>query len=436
MIVEHPNMREWIEGDWSADRIRELKSFLFGHGTLRFDSYQTGIFPAASLHASQSSSGYQNAWVRDNIYVALAHEVAGIVDVAHHTISTLATFFQSQQWRMDAIVSGQLDQKDVRNRPHVRFNAQSLEEIPGHWAHAQNDALGYFLWYYSHLANKQQLTPDIELLRSFTLYLNAINYWSDEDSGHWEEQRKVEASSIGAVLAGFRELREFLNSNSVFAKQFYQHGCTKDLVELLIERGEVALTSILPWESIAQGTSQPRRYDAALLFLAYPLNVLDDHVAQQIVSDVEQNLEGDYGIRRYLGDSYWTSDYTEKVPTELLTADVSEQQATRDALATPGEEAQWCIFDPIVSIIAGQRYMRGGDRSDLERQTQHLKRALGQLTGQHCMQGELMCAEAYYLRRGRYIPNDHVPLLWTQANLWMALLAMEESLGVTSTPTA
>ena len=47
-------------------------------------------------------------------------------------------------------------------------------------------------------ANYYRVTP---------LYFQAIRYWQDEDSGHWEERRKIEASSIGAVVAGLRELR-------------------------------------------------------------------------------------------------------------------------------------------------------------------------------------------------------------------------------------
>jgi phosphorylase kinase alpha/beta subunit len=119
--------------------------------------------------------------------------------------------------------------------------------------------------------------------------------------------------------------------------------------------------------------------------------------------------------------------YKDKLAPEALTADVSEHQEERDALAKPGEEAQWCIFDPIISIIAGRRYLFTGDSIDLERQTRHLNRSLGQITGPGCPQGEMRCPEAYYLEHGSYVPNDHVPLLWTQANLWLALLAMEKS---------
>ncbi len=195
----------------------------------------------------------------------------------------------------------------------------------------------------------------------------------------------------------------------------------------LISRGEEALASILPAECIQSDPRKYRRYDSALLFLIYPLEVVDGPMEETILEDVRLNLQGDYGIRRYLGDSYWTADYKEKLPAEELTADVSERQEARDALARPGEEAQWCIFDPIISIIFGRRYLRSGDPIDLEGQVLHLNRSLGQMTGPECPQGELRCPEAYYLEHGRYVPNDHVPLLWTQANLRLALLAMRQS---------
>ncbi len=106
---------------------------------------------------------------------------------------------------------------------------------------------------------------------------------------------------------------------------------------------------------------------------------------------------------------------------------MSQDQSERDALARPGEEAQWCIFDPVVSIIAGRRYLQTREPADLEQQVYHLNRSLGQITGPDCPQGELLCPEAYTMEHGRYVPNDHVPLLWTEANLWMALLAMGDS---------
>ena len=107
-------------------------------------------------------------------------------------------------------------------------------------------------------------------------------------------------------------------------------------------------------------------------------------------------------------------------------------QAARDALLAPGQEAQWCLFDSIVSVIHGRQFARRTSRGDqanaarsLRLQTEYLNRALGQLTAREEGKAELQIPEAYYLRQGVYVPNDHTPLLWAQANLALALRQME-----------
>ena len=256
---------------------------------------------------------------------------------------------------------------------------------------------------YCRLILHGHLLPNGELLALFALYFEAIRYWEDEDSGHWEERRKVEASSIGAVIAGLQNLRALLAKGLPCCK-FKSQTLGVDDVNRLIAAGNQALNAILPAECI-QPEPQYRRYDAALLFLSYPLSVVEDKMSEQIVDDVIGHLQGEYGIRRYSGESYWTADYKDKVAKNDLTADVSEHQETRDRLAKVGEEAQWCIFDPIISIIAGRRYLRTGSSIDLDRQVFYLNRSLGQITGPDCRQGELRCPEAYYLEHGRYVPN-------------------------------
>jgi phosphorylase kinase alpha/beta subunit len=315
------------------------------------------------------------------------------------------------------------------NRPRVRFDGLTLDELPARWAHAQNDALGYFLWAYCRMAGAGRVAADGELLALIALYFERIRYWEDEDSGHWEERRKLEASSVGAVVAGLRALRDLLSARPDLARGFEGRIVTPEWLEAPIASGETALAAILPAECADADPLKARRYDAALLFLVYPLDVVDDAMARRIVEDVTTRLGGDHGVRRYLGDSYWGADYKDKLPPGERTADFSERLAERDARVQPrpGEEAQWCIFDPIVSVIAGRRYLLGGDSADLDRQLRHFNRALGQITAPDCPRGALRCPEAYYLERGVWVPNDHVPLLWTQANLRLALSAMEAS---------
>jgi len=408
--------------------IRELQVFLERQGTLSFKPLRSGLFPAAGLDpATAAASGYGNVWVRDNVYVALAHEVADLTKPARAVADALAAFYIKYKSRFETIIDGIAGPMSPMHRPHVRFDGERLQENIEEWAHAQNDALGYFLWLYCRLTEDGKLAPNGELLALFVLYFEAIRYWEDEDSGHWEERRKVEASSIGAVVAGLAALRSALKKGLLGgACRFRNRDIDADFVDSLIAPGLQALMSILPAECI-QPEPRYRRYDSALLFLCYPLDVVDDAMAQRIVGDVAEHLQGEYGIRRYLGDSYWTADYKKKLPSDKLTVDVSDDQQQRDALHKPCEEAQWCIFDPIISVISGQRYLVTGSAEDLDKQVHYLNRSLGQITAPDCELGALRCPEAYYLEEGRYVPIDQTPLLWTQANLWLALSAMEKS---------
>jgi hypothetical protein len=428
IVIHHPEIRRRLKPQYQVDDIRELLAFLRGHPTLKLTPLPTGLYPAAGGDPQAAAqTGYSNVWVRDNVYVALAQQASGRPEAACATVQQLAAFYLKYRRRFEAILDGRADPSLPMNRPSVRFDGLTLSELSTLWPHAQNDALGYFLWAYCRFARATQLAPDPELLALLPLYFQAIRYWQDEDNGHWEERRKIEASSIGAVIAGLSELRLLLAKDPADLPCFSGTMVTPDFLDWLIAPGVAALDTILPSECIQPDLRKRRRYDAALLFLVHPLEVVGEAMAQRIVEDVLANLQGDHGIRRYLGDSYWTADYKDKMPASQLTADVSERQEERDALARPGEEAQWCIFDPIVSVIAGRRYLSTEDPADLDRQVHHLNRSLGQLTGPDCPQGELLCPEAYYLQHRRYIPNDNLPLLWTQANLWLALIAMEQS---------
>ena len=164
-----------------------------------------------------------------------------------------------------------------------------------------------------------------------------------------------------------------------------------------------------------------RRYDAALLFLIYPIGVVDHAMADQILGDVAGHLQGEVGVRRYIGDSYWCADYRELFPPQERSGDFSDSLERRDRLLKPGQEAQWCIFDSIVSAIYGNRYLRFRLSSDIEKQTAYFNRSLGQIAE------TLQCPEAYFLERGQYAPNDNVPLLWTEANLWLALSVVKSA---------
>ncbi len=435
--MTHP-LDGFLRDSYRREDVQAITRHLDEHGTFRFPTFPTGLFSAA-LAASEELeyTGYQNVWIRDNIHIAHHFHVLGQHEPAVRAVEAITKFLRTQRNKLRDIIRGKSDPKNVMQRPHIRFDGVALAELSEQWAHAQNDAIGYWLWLSSNLARKGHWRPsgdDIKLLANFVEYLAAIRFWEDEDSGHWEEARKIEASSIGAATAGLLALRDYFLT---MASEQMPLGATKSFVdqtcrraESLVECGRTALRAILPAECVQEDDSKRRRYDSALLFLIYPLQIVDGDMAELIVTDAVTHLLGPYGVRRYPGDSYWCADYKTLLDPTNRTVDFSDDMAARDRLLKPGFEAQWCIFDPILSVIHGQRFQATGDSQQLSLQTHHLNRSLRQLTGEGTSFPPLRCPESYYCENGHWVPNDITPLLWTQANLRLALHVMEQSLVI------
>jgi hypothetical protein len=433
MVINNQTLRLLIRDAYSAGHVAEIRQLLETRGTLDFSSRPTGLFSASVVTSATEHTGYQNAWVRDNVYIAYAHYRNGQCNVAVRAVKALCEVFGKQRARFESVIENPKLATDPANRPYVRFDADSLENVK--WYNAQNDAIGYFLWLYCLLANEHAIRIDgVEAvtLARVVRYLRAVRYWEDEDSGHWEEGRKVSASSIGAVVAGLRELNRLCENPRVATP--LQPLISADSVDELTARGTDALQNILPWECRQPDEKKQRRFDSALLFLAYPLHVVGDQQAETIIGEVVDNLQGEYGIKRYLHDSFWCTDYRRNVPKLLRTADYSDNMEARDEFFVKGGEAQWSLFDPIISAYFGTRFQESGDASWLHRQTMYLNRSLGQITGKNGPYGEFKCPELYHQEDGRMETSETTPLLWTQANLWVALQEMEQSLRIVGEP--
>jgi len=406
----------------TAQDVRRVIDALSARGTFHFPQLSTGLFSAAAgLSEDFAHSGYQSVWVRDTIHIAHAHWVIGQPEVAVRAVTALLEFFARHPHRWDDIIAGAADRHDPMQRPHIRFDGTTLTELPEKWAHAQNDALGYFLWLACKLISAGLLTPTAagcKVLHAVPRYFDAVEYWQDEDSGHWEEVRKIAASSIGAAVAGLTEYQSLLRSASPLA---LRGPIDSAHLDSLIAHGQTALHSILPWECRQPNPLQQRRYDAALLFLIYPLEVVSGETADQIVRDVTENLQGPHGIRRYPGDSYWCGEYKQLLAADERTVDFSADLGSRDRLLKPGTEAQWCIFDPILAVHFARNYLDTKNPRDLQSHREYLLRSLQQVTTAEMAAGPDRCPESYCCARGEWVPNDITPLLWTQANLRLAL---------------
>jgi len=431
VIINSDELRPLVQTRYTSETLARVRHTLEQHHTLDFSPFSTGLFPAAVANSRAERTGYKRAWVRDNIHIAHAHWVNGKAGAAVRTVSALNEFFTRYRNRFVAVIRDPTLAKAPYNRPHVCFDGEALTELPEKWPHDQNDALGYFVWLYCKLARTGEFIPatsNLETLALFPKYFHAIQYWEDADSGHWEEPpKKIAASSVGAVLAGLTQMKLWLEGCPEATRQVLAQG-TEELLDELISRGAAALNAILPWESRTSQLSHGRQHDAALLFLIYPLAIVDDRQAEQIVHNVINHLQGEYGIKRYLGDSFYCTNYESNLREGDLTKDFSDDIASRDAFFVAGGEAQWCLFDPILSIYYGLRFRRTHDALEFLKQTEYLNRSLGQITGASGRYGEFQCPELYYFEKGRLQTSRSTPLLWTQANLSIALKIMEENL--------
>jgi len=397
-----------------GNQLKALRKKAEDWGTLTIQPNKNGVYSASASQTVESPTGYQDAWLRDNAMIAFSRWQCGDPESALKTLAGLTTFLKTQAHKMVAIIDRPELSQDVQKRPHVRFNSRNLKELHGDWAHAQNDALAYVVWLRLRLAASNpefQLSEDErDLYNLFPAYFQAIRYWEDLDSGAWEESRKVNCSSVGAVVAALLEFQELEDDRKRRA-----HVEATDL-QTLIDHGLRTLRKQLPFEAPPN-----RRTDAALLFLIYPMKVVspsgpinDQQIQNWILSLIRARLVGSVGIRRYIGDSYYCQDYDKWLPADMRAGDFSARTELRDELLQPGCEAQWCLFDPLLSVIYGER-------RQLAEQIEFLNRAIGQITNSGA------CPELYYLRDGRFIPNEHTPLAWTQANLAIAIHALWQS---------
>ncbi len=443
--ARHPEIAALLRDRYEAADLDALAARLQAWGTLDLPALPNGLYPAVTGDAA-GRTGYAATWVRDNVHIAHAQLACGDTQGPAVTARTLVRWFSTQVPRMQAILEGTADLDDPMQRPHIRFDGERLAELDVWWPHAQNDALGAALWWASRTALMGLFDPSAEelgILRLMVRTLEALPYWTDRDSGHWEEHRKRSASSIGVVVAGLRAFQLLIHKprragQGGTGDPARRYGGNEQAVEAesqrldhLIEHGEAALRELLPRE--AAGEDDPARNrttDAALLFLIEPFGVVDDDVADGILEAVCSELMGPHGIRRYAGDSYWMADYEDLFDEDTRTGGFAGDHRARDAALKPGTEAQWCLFDPLISVVWGKRWLRTGAEDDRRRQTLHFNRALGQLTGPQGAVTEGLCAEAYCLRDSAvagdagWQPNDNTPLLWTAAHLAWAFALM------------
>jgi len=323
--------------------------------------YDSGLF-AASKKGQQV--GYDKAWLRDNFYECLAFEVLEDYDTIWRTYRAILDIFKKHEYKIDFAIEKKPEH--THQYIHARYNPETFEEYWEEWGNKQNDSIGCILWMIGRLEEIREGfivsdEDDHRVVQKLVYYLRSLEYWHDEDSGMWEEDQEVHASSVGACVAGLKMARHIKGI---------------DVPEEIVTFGEESLRELLPRESARKAV------DLALLSLIWPYKVTTPEETNAILTNVEYHLVRERGVIRYKGDRYYN--------------------ANEDGTS---EEAEWTFGLSWLAIV----YWKLNQR---EKAREYLKKAIATDT-------ENGIPELFY--SNTQMGNDNTPLGWSESLFIVAL---------------
>ncbi|MFH1209345.1 MAG: glycoside hydrolase family 15 protein [archaeon] len=324
--------------------------------------YKSGLFAASKKGVE---TGYDKAWLRDNFYECLAFEVIGDWKTVRKTYRSILDIFKKHESKIDYAIAKKPEH--TYQYIHPRYHPETFDEYWEEWGNKQNDSIGCILFKIGELEHNKSVKllrneRDRRIVQKLVNYLSTLHYWHDPDSGIWEENQEVHASSVGACLAGLKMIK---NIKGIYVS------------DELIKRGEEVLNTMLPRES------EKKFVDLSLLSLIWPYDIVNEVQRDEIIKNVEYHLLRKKGIIRYKNDKYYN-----KNPDGY------------------SEEAEWTFGLSWLSII----YDKIGNEKKAKL---FLKRALKTVTPE----GEI--PELYFSNSKIY--NKNTPLGWSESLFIVAL---------------
>ena len=323
--------------------------------------YDSGLFAASKKGAE---TGYDKAWLRDNFYECLAFQVLGDDDMVQRTYRAILDIFKKHEFKIDHAISKKPEH--THEYIHPRYNPETFEEYWEEWGNKQNDSIGCILFALGTLEKEKPGSiisndDDRRVVQKLVWYLSTLEYWHDPDSGMWEENQEIHASSVGACVAGLKMAKHIKGI---------------DVPAELIAKGKTVLSIMLPRES------STKFVDLSLLSLIWPYDVTTKKESDEILKNVEYHLLRDRGVIRYKGDRYYN--------------------ANEDGWS---EEAEWTFGLSWLAIIYEKR-------DDKVKAKQYLEMAKETVTKKGL-------PELYFSNATTF--NDNTPLGWSESLFIVAL---------------
>lgn len=468
------SVADWVAKKFTPALVNQIQTRLEPY--LKIDLNAQGFAEAATraLENEKDETNYNAIWVRDNVWVyySLLKDLNRRAD-ARRLLLALWDYYATevQVARFRQIIANPTLATDAMAMPHIRFDGSSptLEDVkvngkPEVWNHRQIDAHGLLFTAIGEAIQQQfidlnELTEKrLRVLALYPLFLQRIKFYDYEDAGAWEEIPRKNTSSIALATRSLQVWRKLMyaQTNSAYQKRLKDF-ILKQSTDLGNVWSEASLNTLISQGlntvkvQLRLGGESPdykpddihfRLADAALIVLIQPspLDGLTEEEMRKTLLIVE-TLRRPTGFLRYTRDSYQGGNYWIKpkevakdVPT--LTGDTSSREAFLGRLGKliPETEAQW-FFDSLLVLarlhlaeITKNPQLR---QQDIHVATVHLKRALGQITGQGIITADGKGVKAWQtpesintvIIEGQrfFLPSPITPLNWAKAGLSMAL---------------
>jgi len=388
----------------------------------------TGLLPAST--AVTTHGNYTDAWVRDNVYsilavwgLALAYRKAGLDDgrayELEHSVVKLMRGLLFSMMRQAAKVETFKQTQHPLDALHAKYDLHTGDTVveDNEWGHLQIDATSVYLLMLAQMtASGLQIVytlDEVNFIQNLVYYTGRA--YRTPDYGIWERGEKINhgnpelnASSVGMAKAAL----EAMSGLDLFGVR----GSQASVIHVLpdeIARARMTLESLLPRESSS------KEVDAAVLsIIGFPAFAIEDvALVERTHETVVSKLQGNYGCKRFLRDGHQTvledSSRLHYEPTELKKFEHIE--------------CEWPLFFAYLQLNALFR----GDRP-LANDYRHRLHDL-------CIEreGHTLLPELYYVpadsidaeRTTPYsqtrLPNDNLPLVWTQSLYWLGELIQE-----------
>lgn len=468
IFIHSQQIAPYMHSSYSEEQLEAISLATEDIRRLQLTVRPWGTFVKATTFTdpqTESETHYNAIWLRDSLwgYLALNSEKAHQKE-AKDVLLTLWDYLSvpAQIERManvikePSLLDGDTGQMQA---VHIRFDSDSKDfsdviddgrEQP--WNHKQNDALGLSLDLIVRSIRSGQITRQdwssgkrMTSLVSLVAYLDRARFDQMPDSGAWEEDARLNTSSIGLVTSGLEALHSLLSdTRSTTAVEFKEdfnrvakHAGLAQYVSLtnlgeLINRGYERIT----YQLTLGGESPDYRHndqnyrtaDAALLNLIYParLSRLKLDQKKQILTIV-RSLSGSYGIKRYLNDNYQSANFW----FNDIRTDISEESnSRRRERFIPFTEAQW-FFDSWFATASALVYQETLDPYFMTLAYQYMNRSLAQITGKGMLGAngrevpEMALPESYnFIATSDQLlpaPSPIIPLNWAKASLTLMI---------------